>query len=136
MTRILHVINTTDVDRYENADLTVWDWQGDLNLMEVVDAEGNPLPFEQTSEMQAYWGHDYFTFSVTVKVPAYGYTTVVLREKDPAEVTDCFINTVAWERQHREYDELRHPHGGYLRIRHGAADADGILEYDEIAAKQ
>lgn len=106
MTRILHVINTTDVDRYENADLTVWDWQGDLNLMEVVDAEGNPLPFEQTSEMQAYWGHDYFTFSVTVKVPAYGYTTVVLREKDPAEVTDCFINTVAWERQHREYDDI------------------------------
>jgi len=106
MNRIFHIINTTATDRYENASLNVWDWQGNLDLMEIVDAEGNPLPFERTSNMQSYWGHNYFTFLVTVAVPAYGYTTIVLREKDPIEVTECHLNTFVPNRQHRPFSDI------------------------------
>ena len=106
LTRILHVVNTTGVERHENANITVWDWPGDLELMEITDVSGNPLPFERTSDIQHYWAHDYFTMLVTVTVPPYGYTTVVLREKDPDEVTSSHLYVLPSERQHTPYQDI------------------------------
>ena len=105
LTRIWHIVNTTGVDRRENAQLTVWDWQGDPELMQMTDAAGNPLRFARTSGYQGYWAHRFFTVSVTVSVPAHGYTTVVLREREPDEVTCSYLNTYPVDRHHAPFHD-------------------------------
>ena len=105
MTRILHIVNTTGVDRHENATLTVWDWPGDLKLLEVTDVEGHVLPFECTTGWKNYWSHRYFDVMVTVKVPANGYTTVVLKEKEPTQVTGNYMfNDMTWYKHEPKED--------------------------------
>lgn len=100
MTRILHIINTTGVERHENASLTIWDWPGDIELMSITDVSGKELPFQRTSGWENYWSHRYFSVMVNVTVPAYGYTTVVLREKDSVQVTDSFLRADMWDLYH------------------------------------
>ena len=106
MTRILHIVNTTGTERYENAELTIWDWPGNMDFMEITDIAGNRLPFERASGWQVYWGHRFFRVRVTVKVPAYGYTTVMLREKEDGEITDCFLRSLICERLHAPYEDI------------------------------
>lgn len=106
MTRIWHIVNTTGVDRHENALLTVWDWQGDLGLMQMTDAAGNPLRFARTSGYQGYWAHRFFTVLVTVSVPAHGYTTVVLREREPDEVTCSYLYGNPGDRHHAPFRDV------------------------------
>ncbi len=103
MTRIFHIINTTGVERHENARLVIWDWPGNLELIKITDASGEVLPFERTTGWQSYWQHRFFEILVTVTVPANGYTTVVLKENDPEDVSDCYIYTNAFERQHEAF---------------------------------
>ena len=106
MTRILHVINTTGVERYENAKLTIWDWPGDLELLKITDVHGNPLPMQRVSDWQYYWDHRYFDVLVTVKVPAYGYTTVVLCETEPTEVTGSYTRTIMGDLYHQPKKDI------------------------------
>ena len=106
MTRIWQVVNTTGVDRHENVSLTVWDWPGDPGLLQFTDAAGNPLRFERTSGIRDYWAHRFFTALVTVSVPAHGYTTVVLREREPNEVTCCFLNRNPGDRHHNPFTDF------------------------------
>ncbi|NLD01942.1 MAG: alpha-mannosidase [Clostridiales bacterium] len=81
--RIFHLFNTLQEARTEVVELTSWDWVGDLRRASAVDAAGSPLPMQLVdSELQTYWDHKYFRFLVQVEVPAMGYTTVVLREKE------------------------------------------------------
>ncbi len=103
--RIFHVINTTSVEREENVLLTVWDWPGKLEWVEVMDAQGNVIPSERISDWKIFWQHRYFEILVSVKVPAYGYTTVVLYEKDPIEVTEFIPNTY-WFSQHTPTNDI------------------------------
>ncbi len=114
--RIYHIVNTAGVDRCENAEVTLWDWPGSYHLLEVKDANGNPLPFETEKPRHAYWCHDYMILHVTVSVPAHGYTTILVGEKNPAEVTDCFLYSKVWDRHH-------------------APDADTVLENKYLAAR-
>ena len=106
MTRIFNIFNTTCTDRFENATITVWDWPGKQELLEVTDAQGNPLPFESSGEIKEYWTHRYFTVLVTVAVPANGYTTVVLREKDPEEMTVTQLYSYSFDRQHQPFRDI------------------------------
>lgn len=105
-TRIFHIFNTTSTHRNENAEITVWDWPGDLELLEITDPQGNPLPYDRTSEVKDYWAHRYFTILVTASVPAYGYTTVVLREKEPNAVPAPFFFTYQFDRQHQPFQDF------------------------------
>ena len=106
LTRIFNIFNTTSTDRQENVSITVWDWPGSLKLLEFTDAQGNPLPFEVASEVKEYWSHHYFTVLVTVCVPSHGYTTVVLREKDPEEMTVVRRFTYSFDRQHQPFQDV------------------------------
>lgn len=105
-TRIMHIFNSTGVSRKENVKLTIWDWPGSLPLLDVTDAKGNEIPFERVTEFRDYWSHRYFEVLVTVEVPAYGYTTVVLKEKEPTEVTNCFLNTHMDVREHKPFEDV------------------------------
>lgn len=105
MNRIFHVVNTTSVEREENVLLTVWDWPGKLEWLEVMDEQGNVIPSERISDWKVFWQHRYFEILVTVKVPAYGYTTIVLYEKEPVEITE-FIPNRYWFSQHTPLNDI------------------------------
>lgn len=82
-TRIYHIFNTLSWERSQVAELTVWDWTGDLRRIHVTDFQGKEIGFQLVdNQMQEYWNHKYMRVLVDVTVPALGYTTVVLSEKE------------------------------------------------------
>ena len=105
-TRIFHIFNTTSAQRKENAEITLWDWPGDPQLLEVTDVAGNVLPFEKTSDIKEYWAHKYFTLLTTVSVPSYGYTTVIVKEKKPESAPAPFFFTYQFDRQHYPFEDI------------------------------
>ena len=81
-TRIYTVFNPAAFDRTETAELTLWDYAGDLNRLEAVDHNGDPLPLELLDQEPVnYWDHYYVRVLVQLKVPAMGYATCAVREK-------------------------------------------------------
>lgn len=81
--RIWMVFNPTAVDKDEPVEITVWDYPGNMRMLSLSDAEGNPLEFQPLNfRPETYWDHKFFRILVKVAVPAFGYTTVVLREKE------------------------------------------------------
>ena len=83
LTRIWNVFNNSYADREEPVEITAWDWVGDMRYIKVTDAEGKELEFQLIDGgLQQYWDHKYFRFLVYLKVPAMGYTTVVLKQGD------------------------------------------------------
>ncbi len=78
-TRIYHVFNPTAFDRKEVTNLMLWDWQGDLSRLVCQSVDGTDLTFKHSGQSH-YWGHERVELSVLVSVPAYGVTTVVVKE--------------------------------------------------------
>lgn len=117
LVRIYHAFNTTNVDRYENVKLSLFDWPGNLNYLEAVDVEGNPLPMQMLdADWEYYWAHRYVRLLVTVKVPANGYSTFVIHEKTPDNVTENTYYAKYFEQQHLPFKDF-------------------VLENDYISAK-
>ena len=79
--RAIHVFNTTAYDRDEVTEVTVWDYPYDLSLVAIVDANDKPVDFCISESGNGYWGHTYTKIQVRAKVPAFGYTTLILRQK-------------------------------------------------------
>lgn len=85
-TRIFNLFNTSGIEREQCCEITVWDYTGDLRQIAFTDFQNNPVEFALIdSELLQYWDHKYFRVLVKAKVPAFGYTTVILREKEPDE---------------------------------------------------
>lgn len=87
--RIFHLFNPSAHDRSETVELTVWDWPGDMRRMEVLDKDGKPVQHQVVSgQMQQYhpagdyWGHKYMKLVINAEIPACGYSTYLLHEKD------------------------------------------------------
>ncbi|MBR4868810.1 MAG: alpha-mannosidase [Clostridia bacterium] len=78
-TRVLHVFNPTAFEREEVTYLTIWDWNGDSARLTCQTVDGQSIPFVNKGTT-GYWGHNKLTFGVFVTVPAYGVTTVVVKE--------------------------------------------------------
>ncbi len=103
-TRIFHVFNPLELPRTEVVELTVWDWIGDMREIEVVDFQGNPVPFQLVDkQLQQYWDHKNFRILVDVTVPPMGYTTIVLREQSVVRYR-CYFQD--GERTSRFYDDI------------------------------
>ena len=86
LTRIWNVFNNSYADREEPVEITAWDWVGDMRYIKVTDAEGKELEFQLIDGgLQQYWDHKYFRFLVYLKVPAMGYTTVVLMQGEMSD---------------------------------------------------
>lgn len=134
-TRILHIVNTTGVDRHENATITIWDWPGDLELLEITDVAGNSLPFERISEWKNYWAHRYFDVMVTVTVPAYGYTTVMLREKEPEQVTCSFLRKNTRSLRHYPEEDMV-LENAYIRARFDCQTGELVSLVDKVVGKE
>ena len=77
------MFNPTAVDKDEPVEITIWDYPGNMRMLSLSDADGNPLEFQTLNfRPETYWDHKFFRILVKVAVPAFGYTTVVLREKE------------------------------------------------------
>ena len=87
--RIFHMFNPSVHDRSETVEITVWDWPGDMRRMEVLNKDGKPVNHQvitgylkQNNQEGDYWGHKYMKLAVYAEIPACGYTTYLLHEKD------------------------------------------------------
>ena len=81
--RIYTVFNPSAMDRKEVVELTVWDYTGVMNRLEVIDSEGKKLAFQvKDKEPQSYWDHSYVRILVEIEVPAFGYATCAVCEKE------------------------------------------------------
>lgn len=79
--RAVHLFNTTAYDRDEFTEITVWNYEYDHNNITVTDKDGNPIEFVLREKGQGYWGHKFTRLLVRVKVVAFGYTTVIVKQE-------------------------------------------------------
>jgi len=104
-TRIFHIFNTMAFERTEVVELTVWDWVGDMTRIQMKDYHGNPIPMQLLdTACKGYWDHRYFRILAEVTVPAMGYTTVVMFEKE-MERYPIYLNAYRPDRIGRVYDD-------------------------------
>lgn len=81
--RAIQIFNTTGEDRDEYTDITVWDYRNGFSDAVMTDADGKEIPFCVLNEGNGYWGHQFATLMVKASVPAFGYTTVILKQRVP-----------------------------------------------------
>ena len=86
-TRIFHLFNSTEFDRGTPSEITVWDWNYDINRLSVNDSDGNPAEWKLTQGNSGYWGHNFFKIAVMTKVPALGYATYILTEEPRGDIS-------------------------------------------------
>ena len=83
LTRVFTLYNPAGTEREDVTELRIWDWTGDIRRLRVTDADGKPLEFAVIDgSFQRYWDHQFNRLLVRVKLPAYGYTTVVVRQAE------------------------------------------------------
>lgn len=81
--RLYNLFNATQYDRRSLTELTVWDWQGSMDAIEVTDETGKPVDFQLLdAQKKFYWGHEYFRLLVDAEVPGFGYRTLVVAPAD------------------------------------------------------
>lgn len=80
--RVLHLFNPTAYDRDDVSELCVWDFPDGADRLEVTDSAGQAVEW-QIEDSGSYWSHHYDKLLVRVRVPAFGYRTlIVCRRKD------------------------------------------------------
>ena len=104
--RIFHLFNPSSHERTEAAEITVWDWPGEIERIRIKDLEGNIIDHQITSGKAqqlhpagAFWGHKYVKMIITVTVPAFGYNTYIL---DESEMKDFKFEYPAYPRTEKE----------------------------------
>lgn len=113
--RVFHLFNSTQYEYDGVTDITVWDWNYDAGRAVFADAEGNVAAAVCTGSRQSYWGHQYKTFALRVKVPAMGWATYTLDQKDAAAYEPLVAH-----REHCHFDDYQ--------------DNDIVMENDKIRA--
>lgn len=82
-TRIQIIFNPLPYERECVETLTIWDWIGLRQRLCVTDVQGNDIPFAiMETDTRIFWDHHATRVLVKVRVPAMGYTTVVIRERE------------------------------------------------------
>lgn len=91
--RVLHFFNPSDHTRKEPAEVTVFDWPGDKARLEICDGKGRPVRcqiLDINGNNKSYWGHQYIRLVVETEIPAFGYGTYFLSEKEFVAPPTCF----------------------------------------------
>ena len=79
--RIYNLFNPTNIDRTECVPLTLWDFCSKNDTILASDTDGNALEVQAYGQDYRYWGHTYAKIGVFATVPAFGYTTVIIRKE-------------------------------------------------------
>lgn len=86
ITRVFNIFNPAGAERDDLCEIRLWDWVGDIRRMKVTDTSGNPVEFAKIDGgFQQYWDHKFLRVLVRVKLPAFGYTTIVVSEAPVVE---------------------------------------------------
>nr|WP_306220288.1 alpha-mannosidase [Cohnella sp. WQ 127256] len=89
-TRVFNVFNSATIARKELTEITIWDWDGNIQTIGFQDDEGNPLEFQFVDRgFVEHWGHFFLRVLLPVNVPALGYSTYIMTERagDMASLT-------------------------------------------------
>ena len=81
-TRIFHLSNPTETDFDGVTELTVWDWNYDKGRARFADAAGAETESQLLTDRAYYWDHWRTVYAVHVRVPAFGYATYTLTERE------------------------------------------------------
>ena len=94
LTRVFTVFNPTPVPRRSNVEITVWDWQGDLRYVTVLNDKKEKIPFQLLdNKMCKFWDHKYFCFVADVEMDALSYATIALKEDFNERYYPVYFNT-------------------------------------------
>ncbi len=96
-TRIFHLFNALPEAFDGVTELIIWDYRENCELMEFVDENGSVLKHQLlNSGHDKYWDHYFARVLLRVKVPACGYSTVVLRQSEQAPIRVFRQHIPAW----------------------------------------
>jgi len=91
--RLFHIFNPSPWPRRQVVEITVWNWDGDLQRLAFQDAAGQPARHQLLDQgFNDYWGHLYLRVLVEVAAPAGGYTSLVLNESGARLVSIVYPN--------------------------------------------
>lgn len=126
-TRIFHVFNPTSRKRTQNVEILLWEWYGDVDRIQITDAEGSEIPCQVLDRgFHEYWFHNYMKLLVQVSVPGFGYTTLKLMEGELERLPIPFH----WERRHQEKERFV-LENEYLRVAFDKTDASILSVVDK-----
>ena len=106
--RIMTVFNPTQYTRKECMKIVLWDWDGDLTEICAFDEKKNEVPVQVIKDPENYWAHKYFTLLMEVEVPAFGYATYVISQKEKAQLDidwEMFSTTGGMDPRIDEYND-------------------------------
>ena len=96
-TRIYVIFNSLPFERECVETLTVWDWTGLRDRLYVTDYADRDIPFVTLdTNSRCFWDHHAIRVLVKVKVPAMGYTTVVVKEREIQKYPCYFGSWSGW----------------------------------------
>lgn len=134
-TRVYSVFNLLPWQRRQEVVLTLWDWTGDLHRLYAADESGRTKELQLLdTQQQKYWEHQYVRVLVTVDVPAFGYTTVMLGQK-PADTLPAYLNTVPYDRENQPFCNPE-AENEFLRVRLSVQTGRIVSLYDKRAGKE
>ena len=86
-TRIFNFFNPSPYEREEACEVTVWDWHYDLDRLIFKDTHGNIVAHQLLDHgFNNYWGHQYLRVLVKAKVPALGYSTYIMTQREMSDI--------------------------------------------------
>lgn len=137
--RIIHFFNPSAHGRSEPVEITVWDWPGDMERIEICDTDGNPVRHQivsgraqQLHPEGAFWGHKYMKLLVDAKVPALGYSTYLLTERP---LQDTKVDVHVWDRTEKP-DEQYVLENKYIKVVMDTKNASIVSMIDKESGKE
>ncbi|MBR6767720.1 MAG: alpha-mannosidase [Clostridia bacterium] len=102
--RVYTVFNASAQPRHELAELTLWDYNGDLTRLQVTDHEGNHVAFQLVDDSPVrYWDHEFVRILIEADVPSMGYAVYAVQEKDPEDYPALLLKQ---EREELPHDDI------------------------------
>jgi alpha-mannosidase len=96
-TRVFHVFNPSFHERTEVTEITLWDWNGNVNNIVFKDDRGEKVEHQLVDKgFSEHWGHYFLRVLIRTRVPACGYSTYIMTEDDERRLED--VNP-----HHRDY---------------------------------
>lgn len=82
------LFNTTQYERNEVVDITLWDWKYPLHETAVMDASGKEITMEIIEDRKPYWSHESVRLAFCASVPPFGYSNYYIVHKDYRKKTE------------------------------------------------
>ena len=88
-TRVFTVFNPSSFERKENAVIDIWNWDYDISSMEFFDGKKQKVSHQLISDKanRGWGGQYYYRVIIEACVPAFGYTTYILKSNPETALT-------------------------------------------------